>query len=293
MGTREKLFRQKLADQIEALLTSSEKVFTSEKLDEEWVSKMLLETQDLTKALTIYQFLHELPEDENLQLAFLELDEQAKTEKEEVVIPNYGDEILKEINEFENQDAEEVFEVKSKKVETEEVTEVILEDIQEVKIIEEEVDKNPTEPIPTESTEEIIIVEAEEEIEVVETTVEEPVEEAPKENTEKPVASKDSPVKTEINDTISSSEPSLAEKLSNKSIKKLAESIALNERFLFSNELFDGNMEAFKRALTELDHIASLEDAQRYIELQLKKDNNWDTDNETVKAFITLVERRF
>jgi hypothetical protein len=52
-------------------------------------------------------------------------------------------------------------------------------------------------------------------------------------------------------------------------------------------------MEAFKRALNELDHIASKEDAQRYIELQLQVENNWSMESETVQSFITLVERRF
>ena len=73
MGTREKLFRQKLAGQLETLLHHSEKVFSAEKLDQEWVANMISETQELTSILTIYQFLHELPEDANLQLEFLEL----------------------------------------------------------------------------------------------------------------------------------------------------------------------------------------------------------------------------
>jgi hypothetical protein len=97
----------------------------------------------------------------------------------------------------------------------------------------------------------------------------------------------------EINDLVANPEASLAEKLSRKSIGKLADSIALNERFLYSNELFNGNMEAFKRALTELDHIASLDDARRYIEVQLKSENDWEMDSKIVQGFISLVERRF
>ena len=76
MGTREKLFRQKLADQIESFLTKSEKVFSSEKLSGEWLEEMLSQTQELTSKLTVYKFLHELPEDETLQLEFLELEDQ-------------------------------------------------------------------------------------------------------------------------------------------------------------------------------------------------------------------------
>ena len=257
MGTREKLFRQKLADQIEGLLTQSEKVFTSEKLSNKWLESMLKETQELTSILTIYQFLHDLPEDENLQIEFLELAEKEAEAKKETEIPNYGDEIMKEIDEFDTQVA---VDVESEEVENE---------------VEENVDKaeevNPN-SIPVKEEEE-----TEEEVEEVESE-DIPVQE------EKPA---------EVNDLVANKDASLADKLSKKSIVKLADSIALNERFLYSNELFNGNMEAFKRALTELDHIASLDDAKRFIEVQLKEENNWSMDSEIVQGFISLVERRF
>ncbi|MGB0805283.1 MAG: hypothetical protein ACPGRC_01245 [Salibacteraceae bacterium] len=269
MGTREKLFRQKLANHIESLLTTSEKVFSTERLDKEWLQKMLLETQELTSALTIYQFLHELPENESLQVEFLELKEEDRKE-ETPEPPSYGEEILKEIDEFETHVSEEVFEVEEivKEPIPEAKEEVIEENIVEQEEIEiateEEIPDTPVEELP--ENEEVI----------------EPIEELPAKEEVK-----------EINDAVAISETSLADKLRSKSIKKLADSIALNERFLYSNELFNGNMEAFKRALNELDHIASKEDAQRYIELQLQVENNWDLEAETVQSFILLVERRF
>ena len=254
MGTREKLFRQKLADQIEGLLTQSEKVFTSEKLSNEWLESMLKETQELTSILTIYQFLHELPEDENLQIEFLELAEKEAEAKKETEIPNYGDEIMKEIDEFDAQMAVDVEET--------------VEKVEEVEI----------EDIPVQKEEPVIVEEQ------ITAEIEE-------------VESEDIPVQkekpAEVNDLIANKDASLADKLSKKSITKLADSIALNERFLYSNELFNGNMEVFKRALTELDHIASLDDAKRFIEVQLKEENNWNMDSEIVQGFISLVERRF
>ena len=245
MGTREKLFRQKLADQIEKLLTQSEKVFTTEKLSKEWMDSMVADTQELTRSLNIYQFLHELPENESLQIEFLELDEKETESKSTTVTPSYGDEILKEIDEFDTQEAIDIEPV-------EEITEVI----SEPELVQEKT------------------------IEIIE----DPVESKTSKSEEK-VA--------EINDLIANNDTSLAEKLRKKSIKKLAESIALNERFLYSNELFNGNMEAFKQALNELDHIASLEDATRFIEIQLKEQNGWKMESEIVQGFITLVNRRF
>lgn len=288
MGTREKLFRQKLANQIEALLTTSEKVFSTEKLDTEWLEKMLGETQELTSLLTIYQFLHELPENESLQVEFLELKEEEKSDSKPEV-PKYGDEILKEIDEFESQEAEEVFVVEETVIE-----ETIIEKTKETELIEEE-EESSTEV----KTDELIIEEAQD----IESKTEEPkeeeevVEDEQPEELDKPIVEDPiQEIKTEpkeINEAMALTETSLADKLRSKTIKKLAESIALNERFLFSNELFNGNMEAFKRALNELDHIASKEDAQRYIELQLQVENNWNLESDTVQSFITLVERRF
>lgn len=240
MGTREKLFRQKLADQIESFLTKSERVFSSEKLSKEWLEEMLSQTQELTSKLTIYQFLHELPEDENLQLEFLELDEEISESKPEIPVPNYGDEILKEIDDFEIQNSSEV------------------------EPVEETVDEKIIEPVDE-------IVEDENQEDVMDANGVSPL---------------------EINETINRN-PTLSDKLRKKSITKLADSIALNERFLYSNELFNGNMESFKRALNELDHIASKDDAQRYIEMQLRDEHQWNMESQIVKGFIALVERRF
>ena len=285
MGTREKLFRQKLAAQLETLLTHSEKVFSAEKLDKEWVSSMIKETQELTSVLTIYQFIHELPEDTDLHVEFLELQEQEKQAKEPLSTPNYGDEILKEIDEFETTIAEDI-PVEEEEIQVEATSEEKKEIKEESQAIQEVVDETPiVEPTVPEGP----VISDEETIEVKEDVIEIPIEKEPV-----VVATEEALDNAiEINDVVANVETSLADKLRNKSIKKLAESIALNERFLYSNELFNGNMEAFKRALNELDHIASKEDAQRYINLQLKVENNWNEESNTTQAFITLVERRF
>jgi hypothetical protein len=293
MGTKEKLFRQKLANQIESLLTKSEKIFTSEKLSNEWLNSMLTETQELNSALTIYKFLHELPDNESLQIEFLELkDEEAVTSPSE--IPNYGDEILKEIDEFEVQDAIDVFETPDEPIVSTSNSEKTSTDSTS---LEEETD-SPT--IITEEIEEHVSVnDTTEPAEIIELdTIHETPSIIKTENMDLSDSQSDekhqeSEVKKEINDAVAINETSVADKLRTHSIQKLADSIALNERFLFSNELFNGNMEAFKRALTELDHIASISDAQRYIDIQLKTENQWNMESETVERFVDLVKRRF
>lgn len=88
-------------------------------------------------------------------------------------------------------------------------------------------------------------------------------------------------------------EPSLADKLRERPISDLKEAIGLNERFLFSNELFNGNMEAFNRALNELNHLESSEHAERFLNEQLSVEFNWKSEEEVVERFVMLVKRRF
>ena len=290
MAARELLLRQKLAEQIEKVLATSERVFSSQKLSNEWMDKMLKETQDLVGQLTIYKFLHELPENEDLQLAFLELKEEEEASPEAKKTDSYGEEILKEIDEFESTVAEDVHVVADstpKKPEADPKPETkaseqkpFKEEAQEVKNGSQELSE-PEEK----NSDEIKTV-----VETLEKTLEDLSQLAEVKETVQPA---DELSAAEINDLIQNTEPSLAEKLSKKSIGKLANSIALNERFLYSNELFDGNMEAFKKALNELDHIASLEDAQRYIKVQLSQEFNWEQKGSVVETFTNLVERRF
>lgn len=100
-------------------------------------------------------------------------------------------------------------------------------------------------------------------------------------------------VLSDLNEKNKRDDDSLASKLKKTKIDDLKSAVALNQRFLFSNELFGGNMEAFNRALNELNHLENMDEALRYIDLQLSKNYNWKKDSETVVDFLSLIERRF
>lgn len=97
----------------------------------------------------------------------------------------------------------------------------------------------------------------------------------------------------ELNERNKAEDNSLANRLRKSKITDLKASIGLNERFLFANELFNGNMEAFNRALNELNHIDSKEGADYFINMQLKERYSWNDDSEVTLRFLDLVERRF
>jgi hypothetical protein len=98
----------------------------------------------------------------------------------------------------------------------------------------------------------------------------------------------------EVNDTLAEEEDaSLAGKLQRQPIQDLKSAIGLNQRFLFSNALFDGNMEAFNRTLNEVNHLEDLASAKKYLSVQIEERFGWDSESAEVKEFMDLVERRF
>lgn len=99
--------------------------------------------------------------------------------------------------------------------------------------------------------------------------------------------------KKELNDVISKDGFSLAKKLQASPLSDLKAAIGLNQRFAFSNELFGGNMEAFNKAVNELNHLESMEEAERMINLQLKTAYAWNAESELVNNFLELVNRRY
>lgn len=70
-------------------------------------------------------------------------------------------------------------------------------------------------------------------------------------------------------------------------IAHLATSIGTNDRFLFSRELFDGNMELFYETIRKIDHMQTTREAFDFL-----REFNWKR-NETSLKFVELVKRRF
>lgn len=87
--------------------------------------------------------------------------------------------------------------------------------------------------------------------------------------------------------------PSLGDKMAKSHVNDLKRAMGVNERFLYTNELFHGDMGAFSRAVDELNHVETEQDANRLLDEDLAQKYRWDDENETVAAFKSLVSRRF
>ena len=89
-----------------------------------------------------------------------------------------------------------------------------------------------------------------------------------------------------------SGDNSLANKLSKTKIKDLVNSIGLNEKFLFINELFEGNSTKFNEEIQVLNTQNTGADAMQYFQ-QLQQKNNWEKDSKVYEKLKDLIERRY
>jgi hypothetical protein len=74
---------------------------------------------------------------------------------------------------------------------------------------------------------------------------------------------------------------------------ELADSLALNQRFMFTKELFDGNADLLRHALKSVDELATFEEAVDLINARFVFELGWDIDSEEVREFMQQVYRKF
>lgn len=89
----------------------------------------------------------------------------------------------------------------------------------------------------------------------------------------------------------SSDEPSIADRMQKSQVIDLRQAIGINEKFLFINELFNGDMGRYNKAIDELNELRTQQGINTYL-LELKVANQWDEDNEAYLKFKNLLERK-
>ncbi len=86
----------------------------------------------------------------------------------------------------------------------------------------------------------------------------------------------------------------LSEKLSTSPINDLTKAIALNDKLLYSNQLFEGALVTFNEVIRRLNGMSYFQEAESYL-IELATKHNWaaEQNQEVAKTFIKLVRRRF
>ena len=75
-------------------------------------------------------------------------------------------------------------------------------------------------------------------------------------------------------------------------ISDLSKAIGINDKFLFANELFAGNMQEYSIAIQQLNTSETLESAMDYFS-NLQQLYEWDSENKTVNRLLDLIDRRY
>ncbi|MCD4747368.1 MAG: hypothetical protein K8R58_13805 [Bacteroidales bacterium] len=110
-------------------------------------------------------------------------------------------------------------------------------------------------------------------------------------DTEITIADKFKDKKTTIKDKIVE-DITIAEKIQKDSINDLKSAIGINDKFIFINELFEGNMKDYNETVDKLNNFENLNNALEYFN-NLKDKNSWDIKLESFKKLNEFIKCRF
>jgi hypothetical protein len=74
--------------------------------------------------------------------------------------------------------------------------------------------------------------------------------------------------------------------------KTLRSMISINEKFIFINELFDGNLREYNESVETLNGFKNLSGALEYLDL-LRNRNLWESDSRAMLLLKEMLEKRF
>lgn len=96
-----------------------------------------------------------------------------------------------------------------------------------------------------------------------------------------------------LNDQLRQQKTEVAHLLQDTPVKDLRKAIGINDKFVFLNELFNGDDAAYERSIKTINNFHVLQEAEYWINRELKLRLGWNDTAETVQHFYQLVRRRF
>jgi hypothetical protein len=75
-------------------------------------------------------------------------------------------------------------------------------------------------------------------------------------------------------------------------IDDINKAIAVNDKFLFANELFAGSMQEYNIAIHQFNTAGTLESAMDYFS-NLQELYGWNLENDTIKRLLELIDKRY
>jgi hypothetical protein len=89
----------------------------------------------------------------------------------------------------------------------------------------------------------------------------------------------------------SKDQSSIADKMQKSQVNDLRQAIGINEKFLFINELFNGDLGRYNRVIDELNELKTQEGINAYL-IELKVANQWPDKNDAYLKLKTLLDRK-
>ncbi|MDX9846613.1 MAG: hypothetical protein RBT74_06505 [Tenuifilaceae bacterium] len=90
------------------------------------------------------------------------------------------------------------------------------------------------------------------------------------------------------NEVLGAGKKDMSSVIQNKPIADLTKAIGINDKFLFTKELFNGNAELYSKSIKQLNSFDNINDALIYIQ----ENFSWDDHNEAANQLIELVRRK-
>ncbi|MCG8307329.1 MAG: hypothetical protein MI975_08045 [Cytophagales bacterium] len=78
-----------------------------------------------------------------------------------------------------------------------------------------------------------------------------------------------------------------------KPLDGIKKSITINQRFMFENDLFNGDKSEFEMVINYLDNCKTNQEAMEFINENYAEKKNWDMEKEEVIEFLEVIKRRF
>lgn len=96
-----------------------------------------------------------------------------------------------------------------------------------------------------------------------------------------------------LNDQLKEQRPEVAHLLQETPVKDLRRAIGINDKFVFLAELFNGDEATYERSIKTINNFHVLQEAEYWMNRELKLRLGWNDTAETVQHFYQLVRRRF
>ncbi len=96
-----------------------------------------------------------------------------------------------------------------------------------------------------------------------------------------------------LNDKLQKEQTTLADQHLNKKVDNIKQSLTLNQKFMFVNELYAGNSEEFGKVMDKIEGCNTYVEAMKILDADSSERSNWDMESSAVKELMDLVSRRF